>query len=451
MKVGSDEKEVWFAGCHSDIGGGTATDRGQQHVLSNNSFRWMINEIEKCNSYAPILFSKDTGDNRDMKYLLEYKPATARGYLWLETTPEDFLRQHGLRKLKLSKREEGGYEYTGNKGCLQEILPLSKPPVKGCIYKLPAASSPGHISSRHLGCLEEGYVFVRDGDNSSDSNTLIFLEERLIQVQIVDKLREGMKDEEKKDEYILLIRDTPPSLRKRLVKLCSTIGNLSFALFKRNLYIILLAISPPLRLLLTTFSVLVKVIFYILMVIMLCFGYNPARRWDTINIRSRGTRFWNEVLSFFKQESDFEQKFAFYDRVLGDSLSRAHDQLDHWYWWIIELFPITYYLQQDENNWSMARLRMNMGQGRQKHYRAPLSDTKMIYVHESVRTRIETGTYKPRAWFHITPEKTRNDDPPVKVFKWDLHVNEASGLYEFDEEYLVSKDPEGWGRIEWVM
>ena len=42
-RKGVDIKQVWFAGCHADIGGGYAPDPGGT-VLSNNSLYWIVNE-----------------------------------------------------------------------------------------------------------------------------------------------------------------------------------------------------------------------------------------------------------------------------------------------------------------------------------------------------------------------------------------------------------------------
>ncbi|KAI9443509.1 hypothetical protein H4582DRAFT_2197723 [Lactarius indigo] len=47
--------EVWFAGSHSDVGGGVAKDT-KPHALSNISLRWMVREILKTRSH--ILFDK---------------------------------------------------------------------------------------------------------------------------------------------------------------------------------------------------------------------------------------------------------------------------------------------------------------------------------------------------------------------------------------------------------
>jgi uncharacterized protein (DUF2235 family) len=46
-KQADDVKQVWFAGCHSDIGGGLKPDRGGG-VLSDHPLRWMIKEASKA-------------------------------------------------------------------------------------------------------------------------------------------------------------------------------------------------------------------------------------------------------------------------------------------------------------------------------------------------------------------------------------------------------------------
>ena len=39
-------EEVWFSGCHSDVGGGSVPDT-ETHVLSSISLRWMLRECTK--------------------------------------------------------------------------------------------------------------------------------------------------------------------------------------------------------------------------------------------------------------------------------------------------------------------------------------------------------------------------------------------------------------------
>ncbi|CUA70407.1 hypothetical protein RSOLAG22IIIB_00770 [Rhizoctonia solani] len=44
----TDVKEVWFAGCHSDVGGGNVPD--SQHSLSDITLRWMVRECTMANT-----------------------------------------------------------------------------------------------------------------------------------------------------------------------------------------------------------------------------------------------------------------------------------------------------------------------------------------------------------------------------------------------------------------
>jgi len=51
----SDVQEVWFSGCHSDIGGGVIPD-SSAHALSSISLRWMLKECTKLQ--VGLLFDK---------------------------------------------------------------------------------------------------------------------------------------------------------------------------------------------------------------------------------------------------------------------------------------------------------------------------------------------------------------------------------------------------------
>ncbi|KAG8959425.1 hypothetical protein FRC05_007819, partial [Tulasnella sp. 425] len=51
--VATDVKEVWFAGCHADVGGGSVSNN-RENTLANPSLMWMVNEI--IATQAPILF-----------------------------------------------------------------------------------------------------------------------------------------------------------------------------------------------------------------------------------------------------------------------------------------------------------------------------------------------------------------------------------------------------------
>ncbi|KAI9455901.1 hypothetical protein BJY52DRAFT_1121569 [Lactarius psammicola] len=52
----TDEKEVWFVGCHTDVGGGS-TPNSEAHSLANIPLRWMIQEIVRAD--CGILFDLD--------------------------------------------------------------------------------------------------------------------------------------------------------------------------------------------------------------------------------------------------------------------------------------------------------------------------------------------------------------------------------------------------------
>ncbi|KAG8900190.1 hypothetical protein FRB99_006190 [Tulasnella sp. 403] len=43
----TDVKEVWFAGCHADVGGGSV-DNNVDHTLANPSLMWLVNELIKA-------------------------------------------------------------------------------------------------------------------------------------------------------------------------------------------------------------------------------------------------------------------------------------------------------------------------------------------------------------------------------------------------------------------
>jgi len=51
----TDAREVWFSGCHGDIGGGSVPDTAT-HSLANITLRWMVKEVEQ--SKCGILFDR---------------------------------------------------------------------------------------------------------------------------------------------------------------------------------------------------------------------------------------------------------------------------------------------------------------------------------------------------------------------------------------------------------
>ncbi|KAG8917587.1 hypothetical protein FRC01_002354, partial [Tulasnella sp. 417] len=63
----TDAKEVWFAGCHPDVGGRLYEATGAS--LSDPSFRWMFNQILAAN--VPIYFKKEAIDNLKFFNVLE--------------------------------------------------------------------------------------------------------------------------------------------------------------------------------------------------------------------------------------------------------------------------------------------------------------------------------------------------------------------------------------------
>ncbi|KAI0271808.1 hypothetical protein BGY98DRAFT_1091085 [Russula aff. rugulosa BPL654] len=54
----TDVSEVWFAGCHSDVGGGNASNTAT-HAVADIPLRWMIEQIVQSNTHAQILFDHD--------------------------------------------------------------------------------------------------------------------------------------------------------------------------------------------------------------------------------------------------------------------------------------------------------------------------------------------------------------------------------------------------------
>ena len=71
----TDSKEVWFAGCHCDVGGGSVANH-TRHSLARIPLRWMIRECFACNT--GIIFDADIlrdemGINVDDLYPV-YKP-----------------------------------------------------------------------------------------------------------------------------------------------------------------------------------------------------------------------------------------------------------------------------------------------------------------------------------------------------------------------------------------
>ncbi|KIO29821.1 hypothetical protein M407DRAFT_226348 [Tulasnella calospora MUT 4182] len=73
----TDVKEVWFAGCHADVGGGSAHNN-KTNTLANPSLVWMVNEILAAD--APILFKKRAFEDMPAFDALMIKDANAPMY-----------------------------------------------------------------------------------------------------------------------------------------------------------------------------------------------------------------------------------------------------------------------------------------------------------------------------------------------------------------------------------
>jgi hypothetical protein len=79
---GKDEKyetnvsEVWFAGCHSDVGGGNATN-ATIHALADVPLRWMIEQIAQTNTQ--ILFDYDAFPRWNIPISIVHDPPPKTG------------------------------------------------------------------------------------------------------------------------------------------------------------------------------------------------------------------------------------------------------------------------------------------------------------------------------------------------------------------------------------
>ncbi|KAG6915283.1 hypothetical protein DXG01_012305 [Tephrocybe rancida] len=69
--VPTNVEEVWFAGCHCDIGGGSVAN-GTPHSLARNSLRWMIRECFKADTGIIFLTSGLRGAGFDPSTLYPY-------------------------------------------------------------------------------------------------------------------------------------------------------------------------------------------------------------------------------------------------------------------------------------------------------------------------------------------------------------------------------------------
>ncbi|CAA7270706.1 unnamed protein product [Cyclocybe aegerita] len=84
----TDIEEVWFAGCHCDIGGGAVSNK-TRHSLARIALRWMVRECFKCNT--GIMFKSDT--LRD----IGLDPSTLYPYVAPRPPPLPITEQHKIQ------------------------------------------------------------------------------------------------------------------------------------------------------------------------------------------------------------------------------------------------------------------------------------------------------------------------------------------------------------------
>jgi len=94
----TDSKEVWFAGCHADVGGGSHSKQ-RTYSLSFISLRWMIKECFLTN--APILFDLDYLRSLDFDSVDTFNELDRKGI-----TREDIARHFSLKhQWRAAKRD----------------------------------------------------------------------------------------------------------------------------------------------------------------------------------------------------------------------------------------------------------------------------------------------------------------------------------------------------------
>ncbi|KAG8894665.1 hypothetical protein FRC01_012832, partial [Tulasnella sp. 417] len=94
----TDVQEVWFAGCHSDVGGGS-TPNNDIHTLANPSLQWMISEVLKHAPYVlfrPDAFTYDKAFSTLTVTKTDLRPKPARPRI-----PSTFRRAPGAKDAAL--------------------------------------------------------------------------------------------------------------------------------------------------------------------------------------------------------------------------------------------------------------------------------------------------------------------------------------------------------------
>ncbi|KAH8993945.1 hypothetical protein EDB92DRAFT_1795941 [Lactarius akahatsu] len=96
-----DLKEVWFAGCHTDVGGGSTPD-SVGHSLANIPLRWMIREVMRAecgiqfdlNAFARWNIPNDRADALDIVQPIHDDLGAAPVWWLLEIVPTQFTYQN---------------------------------------------------------------------------------------------------------------------------------------------------------------------------------------------------------------------------------------------------------------------------------------------------------------------------------------------------------------------
>ncbi|KAG2009454.1 hypothetical protein CC2G_012391 [Coprinopsis cinerea AmutBmut pab1-1] len=87
--VKTDIEEVWFAGCHCDVGGGSVSNK-TRHSLARISLRWMVRECFKAGT--GIMFKSDR------LYEIGLDPTTLYPFVTPRPPPLPITEEHKLRK-----------------------------------------------------------------------------------------------------------------------------------------------------------------------------------------------------------------------------------------------------------------------------------------------------------------------------------------------------------------
>ncbi|RXW14426.1 hypothetical protein EST38_g11429 [Candolleomyces aberdarensis] len=120
-RLPTDIKEVWFAGCHSDVGGGSVRNR-TRHSLAKIPLRWMVREIFKAK--AGILFLTDR------LYEIGLDPSTIYPEVLIRPVPLSAEEHNEKHKIRKRSREEMPFRHSISRSKLP-ITRVSGQPATG--------------------------------------------------------------------------------------------------------------------------------------------------------------------------------------------------------------------------------------------------------------------------------------------------------------------------------